>query len=90
MMGSLLKLNNDHRVGLVCDVGLEVQLINWSPSAISSIYRQKDNFSKEVRVGFLLAKFCNGIFRSQVYQKHTKFTSIGLRRFVNEHDETQK
>ena len=28
MMGSLLKLNNDHRIGLVCDVGLKVQLID--------------------------------------------------------------
>ena len=28
MMGNLLKLNNDHRIGLVCDVGLEVQLID--------------------------------------------------------------
>ena len=28
MMGSLLKLNNDHRIGLVCDTGLEVQLID--------------------------------------------------------------
>ena len=82
MMGSLLKLNNDHRIGLVCDTGLEVS-INWCPSAISSIYRQKDNLlGKEVRVGFLLTKFCNRTFRSQVYQKHIKFTSIGLQIYL--------
>ena len=28
MMGSLLKLNIDHRIGLVCDVGLELQWID--------------------------------------------------------------
>ena len=28
MMGSLLQLNSDHRIGLVCDTGLEVQLID--------------------------------------------------------------
>ena len=50
--------------------------INWCPSATSSIYRQKDNLlSKEVRVEFLLTKFCNRTFRTQVYQKHIKFTS---------------
>ena len=57
--------------------------INWCPSAISSIYRQKDNLlSKEVRVEFLLTKFCNRTFRSQVYQKHIKFTSIGLQIYL--------
>ena len=60
--------------------------INWCPSAISSIYRKKDNLlSKEVRVEFLLTKFCNRTFRSQVYQKHIKFTShasIGLQIYL--------
>ena len=69
--------------------------INWCPSAISSIYRQKDNLlSKEVRVEFLLTKFCNRTFRSQVYQKHIKFTSIGLQIYLRMNmindDETQK
>ena len=35
-----------------------------------------------MRVEFLLTKFCNRIFRSQVYQKHIKFTSIGLQIYL--------
>ena len=41
MMGSLLKLNNDHRIGLVCDVGLEVQLIDVRRRYPASIVGKK-------------------------------------------------
>ena len=63
--------------------------INWCPSAISSIYRQKDNLlSKEVRVEFLLTK--QDISISSVPKAYKIHMNRPTDIFAKEHDETQK